>query len=186
MRDWLYQKMSDEALMRAYARGHAAAFDHLYGRYKHKLYTFLKRQCSDPAVAEELAHDAWLAVINRAASYTTTAKFSTWLYRIAHYRLVDYWRKYGSDANVLLEELTEQVLRSAKTERDQCTEGLELEDLLAVLAQLPAKQIEALLLKVEGFSRAEIAQITQAKGETVKSRLRYATNQLRAAMELRA
>jgi RNA polymerase sigma-70 factor (ECF subfamily) len=182
MRRWIYRKMSDETLMRLYGRGDAKAFDLLYRRYKDKLYHFLYRQCSQHTIAEELAHDAWLAVIRRSADYQATAQFNTWLYRIAHYRLVDYWRKYGSNASVLMEELKEASLHS----KDTATHGLELEDLLQSLQSLPEAQIETLLLKIEGFTRAEIANVTGAKPETVKSRLRYASNQLRAAMEMQA
>lgn len=174
--------MSDETLMRLYGRGEAKAFDVLYQRYKGRLYTFLYRLCGDHAIAEELAQDAWLAVIRQATNYQVTAKFNTWLFRIAHYRLVDYWRKFGSNATVIMEELSEQALRS----RDRATEGLELQELVEMLRCLPPNQIETLLLKIEGFGREEIAEITRAKPETVKSRLRYASKQLRAAMEMRA
>lgn len=182
MRRWIYRKMSDETLMRLYGRGEAEAFDVLYKRYKGRLYTFLYRLCGEHAIAEDLAHDAWLAVIKQAGSYEVTAKFNTWLFRIAHYRLIDYWRKFGNSASVVMEELNEQILQA----KDKSTEGLELQELVDILHCLPQNQIETLLLKIEGFSRDEIAEITSAKPETVKSRLRYASKQLRAAMELRA
>jgi len=169
--------MSDEALLSRYTKGQIGAFDCLYARHKRGVFNFLRRQCHNHAVAEELTHDTWLAVINQAGRYTAQAKFKTWLYRIANNRLVDYWRKYGSSAKVLFEELSDHP------SEESLTQGIEIEELRASLKVLSPEQTEALLLKIEGFSHAEIADITNAKPETVKSRLRYATRHLRVAME---
>jgi RNA polymerase sigma factor (sigma-70 family) len=121
-----------------------------------------------------------LAVINQAPSYTNTAKFTTWLFRIAHNRLVDHWRKHSNRHTLVLDEVSEQLSHDGNIVR-----GLEIEELFSNLSVLPAKKIEALLLKIEGFSHSQIAEITNTKQETVKSRLRYATAQLRATAELR-
>jgi len=95
MRKWAYKFASDSALMSAYAKGHNHAFEYLYSRHKKRLFNFLQRQCDNRAVCQELTHDTWLAVINRADSYQPTANFTTWLFRIAHNRLIDHWRKNG-------------------------------------------------------------------------------------------
>ena len=84
---------SDEALMLAYQRGDTAAFDCLYHRHKDGLFAFLYRSCSRRAVVEELTQDAWMGVINSAPTYQSDARFRTWLYQIAHNRLVDFWRR---------------------------------------------------------------------------------------------
>ena len=60
---------------------------------------------------------------------------------------------------------------------------MELSDILENLKTLSNEQTEALLLKIEGFSYQEIADITSSKTETVKSRLRYATEHLRLQVE---
>ena len=179
MRKWTVRLMSDEMLMKAYAKGDSLAFEYLYQRNKSALFLFLRRQCENEAICEELAHDAWLAVIRQAENYATSAKFKTWLFRIAHNRLVDHWRKHGGSSKVLFEEIGDSV--GATT--DSVSQGIELQQLLENLAELSAEQTEALLLKIEGFSHAEIADITDCKKETVKSRLRYATQRLRVSME---
>ena len=172
--------MSDEALIKAYVKGQAVAFECLYLRHKQSLYSFLVRQCTEQSVCEELAHDTWLAVINQATRFTPDARFKTWLYRIAHNRLVDYWRKHPANRTRLLEEVSEAMLAT----KDNSAEMIELRELLANLDVLSAEQMEALLLKIEGFSHLEIAAITGAKRETVKSRLRYATRHLRMSAEV--
>ena len=140
---------------------------------------FLRRQSDNYAVCEELAHDTWLAVINQASFYQPNAKFKTWLFRIAHNRLVDHWRKHGRSASVLFEELNEVSLKND----DTSSREFELKQLLKLLESLSPEQTETMLLKIEGFSHAEIADITSSKSETVKSRLRYATQHLKSALE---
>jgi len=61
---------------------------------------------------------------------------------------------------------------------------IEVEDISRQLSSLSVEQMEVVLLRIEGFSHLEIAEITNSKPETVKSRLRYATKRLRTSMEL--
>ncbi len=182
--------MQEDALMQIYASGDARAFEELYRRHKGGVFSFLRRQCDSFEVCEELAHDTWMAVIRQALAYqsnNSSAQFKTWLYRIAHNRLVDHWRKYGSSANVLFEELSDVIANDESTNQQPAIEShMQLEELLSSLATLSPEQTEAILLKIEGFSHAEIAEITSAKQETVKSRLRYAAKHLKLSMEFYA
>jgi RNA polymerase sigma factor (sigma-70 family) len=59
------------------------------------LYRYLLRQCREPAAAEELFQDVWMNLIRARAGYTVQAKFTTYLYRLAHNRLIDHYRKHG-------------------------------------------------------------------------------------------
>lgn len=172
--------MTDEALMAAYALGNAQAFEELYRRYKRGLLVFLQRQCSNTAVAEELAHDTWMAIIKHSSNYQSSALFKTWLFRIGHNRLVDHWRKYGSSAKVLFEELSDGL----SIEQSDVDSQMQVAELLSNIESLSSDQRAAVLLKIEGFSHAEIADISNAKPETVKSRLRYAVKYLKLLMEV--
>lgn len=178
---WIYKKLSDENLVKVYAKGRVGAFECLYARHKDRLYSFIHRQCSNSALAEDIAQDVWLAVIRNAKSYQPTAKFVTWLFRIAHNRLIDHWRKFGATANVVTQELPDNLASGEPT-----ADHLETLELINLLSDLPEKQLATLLLNIEGFSRDEIAEITCANPETVKSRLRYARNTLRENLELQS
>lgn len=180
MLKWKYKSLKDERLMSKYARGDVEAFECLYARHKSALYLFFIRQCNNTAIAEELAHDSWLAVITSASNYRPKAQFKTWLYRIAHNRLVDHYRKNGASAELLLNEIRHHT----NEYEEPVLRAQELRELISGLEILPAEQLEALLLKIEGFSYLEIAEITHSKKETVKSRLRYASKQLRLAAEV--
>ncbi len=81
--------------MLAYATGDAAAFDALYARHKGGVYRYVLRHCGHAGVTDELFQDVWMNVVRARTSYAPSAKFTTWLYRIAHNRLIDHWRATG-------------------------------------------------------------------------------------------
>jgi RNA polymerase sigma factor (sigma-70 family) len=176
----------DEDLMLAYAAGDAAAFDALYARHKGGVYRYLLRQCRQGGIADELFQDVWMNLIRARASYVPTAKFTTWLYRLAHNRLIDYYRASGQVSLVSADDEAHADVVAALPARqgDQPEQRAETHELGARLksavAALPPVQREAFLLQQEGgLSLAEIAEMTGAGIETVKSRLRYATTKLR-------
>ena len=175
--------------MLAYAAGDAAAFDALYVRHKGGVYRYLLHQCRQPAIAAELYQDVWMNLIRARASYAPTARFATWLYRLAHNRMVDHFRASGHLTLVSVDDEAHEdavvALPAARaTEPAAQVENRELgERLRAALARVPAPQREAFLLQQEaGLSLAEIAELTGAGVETVKSRLRYAVAKLRAEL----
>jgi RNA polymerase sigma-70 factor (ECF subfamily) len=173
MRALINRLKSDEALMLAYQRGDSAAFECLYHRHKNGLYAFLYNSCPSMAVVEELAQDAWMGVVNSAASYRAQAQFRTWLYQIARNRMADFWRR-RDNTHQPLEQVPEPLADAGADSRLALQQRL-----MTAIAQLPAAQREALLLQEQGFSLRDIAQITAEGEETIKSRLRYARRQLR-------
>ena len=182
----------DAALMQAYARGDAAAFDTLYARHKGGVYRYLLRHCGNAGTAEELFQDIWMNVIRVRATYAPTAKFATWLYTLARNRLVDHWRAAGVATLVSADDDGDDATRDAVAalpaargdEPDARAANRELSARLrAALASLPPAQRDAFLLQQEGgLALADIAALTGAGAETVKSRLRYATAKLRAEL----
>src|SRR3974390_1706060 len=85
------EEMTDEALMYAYRDGDGAAVEVLFRRHRAPLYRLRLRQCA-AGIAEELSQDCWSSVIRARANYAVSAKFTTWLFRIAHNRLIDHFR----------------------------------------------------------------------------------------------
>ena len=179
---------SDEALMIAYRDGDAAAFQVLYGRHRGPLYRFLLRHCGAAAIAEELFQDVWLNVIRARARYVPDARFAAYLYRLAHNRLIDHFRRSAHRPRTESDDET-QVLASVPADpRDEPEARLErkakVERLMLLLAGLPEAQREVFVLYQEaGLSIEEIAQATGVNAETAKSRLRYAVAKLRCGLE---
>jgi RNA polymerase sigma factor (sigma-70 family) len=177
---------TDEALMLAYRDGDAAAFEVVYGRWRGRLYRYLAHQAAE--VADELFQDTWLRVVNARTSYEVTAKFSTWLFRIAHNRLIDHYRARGRNLVDLADDPEDDpVDRQAAPEQDTPPAMLERREaarhILDCLAELPSAQQEAFLLAEEsGMSLEDIARATGVGRETAKSRLRYALDRLRRCL----
>jgi len=177
---------ADEQLMIAYRDGEAAAFETLYTRHKGPLYRFVLRSVKARGEAEELFHDVWLKVIEARERYTPSARFTTWLYTIAHNRVVDHWRRGGLRI-ASLDDPDDPPFEPAAAPQDEPQRRAELNEELrrfgAALEALPPAQREVFLLREEaGLSLPEIAQVTGIDLEAAKSRLRYALAKLREAM----
>jgi RNA polymerase sigma-70 factor (ECF subfamily) len=176
---------SDETLMLDYRAGDVAAFDELYRRHKGGLYRYLLRQCRDPATTAELFQDIWMNLVRARAGYEPTAKFATYLYRLAHNRLVDHYRRRAHGASLSLEddEIEEPALGRQEQPDARYERKALATHLLMLVENLPAAQREAFLLQHESdMSLEEIAAVTGVNRETVKSRLRYALAKLRAGL----
>ena len=173
---------SDEALMLAYAAGDAAAFETLYARHRLKLYRYLLRRLRDQALTDELFQDVWQKVIAARTGWKPDAGFSSWLYTIAHHRLGDYWRglKHSPVAPGDTEERLARLADPDTPERVM-SDFERRRELQLALDELPEEQREVLLLRLEQeLTLEEIGEITGVGRETVKSRLRYAMDKLRA------
>ena len=183
----------DEALMLAYVAGDAAAFDALYARHRGGLYRYVLRHVRDRGAADELYQDVWTNVVRVRASYVPSAKFATWLYTLAHNRVVDHWRASGRATLVSIDDDRDDVprgeveaLAGARTDEPETRAASREAGALiaAALAALPVEQRDAFLMQYEGgLALADIAALTGVGEETVKSRLRYASAKLRAALK---
>ncbi len=185
----MHNETSDEALMLRYQSGEAAAFDELYARHRGGLYRFILRQCRLPAAAEELFQDVWMNLIQARSRYQASAQFRTYLFTLAHNRLMDYFRRhvrsealfYENDDDSTLQEIAGSRIDEPHVLAEARQQG---KALLAVLEALPAPQREAFLLYEEaGLSLEEIAHATGASYEAAKSRLRYAIAKLREGLQ---
>lgn len=183
---------SDESLMLRYAAGDMAAFDALYARHELGVWRYVFRSVRVQAVADDLLQDVWFAVARSAATYTVTAKFKTWLFTMAHNRMVDYFRTVKQHVSIDGRGDDEEGLGLGDTlaadsgfgpvRRLESSE--QAEALIAAVERLPLEQREAFLLQAEaGMSVEDIATATGVSFETAKSRLRYARNSLRQQLQ---
>jgi RNA polymerase sigma factor (sigma-70 family) len=167
--------------MLAYRDGNAAAFETLYTRHRGRLYRFVLRSVKTRGTAEELFQEVWMRVIEARSRYTPQARFTTWLFTIAHNLLTDHWRRKG----LTLVELDEDSQAPAPDDPARSAEARQaLSRFAEALGALPPLQRQAFLLHEEGgLSIAEIAAATGANEEAAKSRLRYAMSKLKAAVD---
>jgi RNA polymerase sigma-70 factor (ECF subfamily) len=177
--------------MRRYQSGDAGAFDELYARHRLGLHRFIARQCRVAERVDEIFQDVWMNLIASAPRYRVQAQFRTWLFTIAHNRLMDYFRANAKAEARLYEvrddaEVVELALPGSRTEEPEVqTEANRARAaILAALETLPAPQREAFLLSEEGgMTVAQIAEATGVSHEAAKSRLRYAIAKLRELLK---
>ncbi len=179
----------DAQLMLAYARGEMRAFETLYARHRAALYRYLMRQARDNEIANDLFQEVWSRVVTNRSRYEPRAKFSTFLFTLAHNCFIDHCRRTRArPAGMGIEDADAADLLPAddRVRPDRVLErSEERRRYRAALDALPAEQRDVYLLHEESdLSLEEIARVTGVGAETAKSRLRYAVNKLKAAMAL--
>lgn len=172
------EAVSDEQLMLNYAAGEASAFERLYLKHKGPLYRYFVRQIGDKQLAEDLYQETWGRVIKAAEGYQPQAKFTTWLYRIAHNLLVDHVRAV-KPVDLFSDLQTQEQQPEFESGCDEPSLSFEQEQKASLLKEcvslLPQVQKEAFLLNCEtGFPARVIAEIVGVSLEASKSRIRYA------------
>jgi RNA polymerase sigma-70 factor (ECF subfamily) len=180
---------TDETLMLAWRDGEEAAFEALYARHRARLFRYLLHQCRQREQADEMFQEIWMSVIRARSGYEVSAKFTTWLYRIAHNRLIDGFRARGRLAEFEVDAADAEgdppdYPAPAGGQPERLLERAQLAGrLLAAIEALPGPQREAFLLATEGgLTVEEIGNATGAGFETAKSRLRYAYARLRGEL----
>ena len=176
-------ELDDSALMLRYKDGDVAAFETLYRRHNDALYRYLLRLSRHPDTADDVFQEVWGKIIKARGKYRPTAKFTTFLYRVAYNCFIDYLRRNKRHTHRLTAEADHQPDPGDAPEL-QAERSLARRRLHAALLDLPDEQRDVFLLHEEaGLSLDQIAAVTDANRETVKSRLRYAVSKLRAAID---
>jgi len=169
--------------MLRYRDGDVGAFETLYKRHNDAVYRYLLRLCQHRDAAEDVFQEVWGKIIKARESYRPTAKFTTFLYRVAHNCFIDHIRRNRRHAQTIAIEPDSQP-DPGESPETQTERRLARRRLLDALQQLPCEQRDVFLLREEaGFSLDQIASITGTNRETAKSRLRYAVRKLRTAID---
>ena len=176
------ESLEDSALMLRYRDGDVAAFEMLYQRHKDALYRYLLRLCHRRDTAEDIFQDVWGKIIKSRQNYRPTAKFTTFLYHVAHNCFIDHIRR--NKRHTLTVDIEPDNQPDPGEQPEALTErNLARRRLMAALRELPEEQRDVFLLHEEaGLNLDQIASVTGANRETAKSRLRYAVNKLRVAI----
>ena len=176
---------SDEDLMESYRDGDVQAFNSLFVRYRDVLFRYLVRQSGNRSIAEEMFQEVWAGLIKHRHNYRVEAKFKTYLFHIAHNKLIDYYRANSRMDAVSYEESEHEINEAFSQQQPEQLADTQskINKLFELLDKMPAAQRDVFLMHEEtGMSLPEIAEAMGVSRDTVKSRLRYALQRLRRGM----
>jgi RNA polymerase sigma-70 factor (ECF subfamily) len=179
----------DAELMLRVKDGDGASFGLLLEKHRSAVIHFLYRMVQNHAIAEELAQEVFLRVYRSRATYEPTAKFTTWLFRIATHLALNWLRDGKSERGqeYLDEKSDDMPVREVSDRRPSIEQDLvyevRIEEIRHAIAGLPDKQRAAVLMhKYEEMEYSQIARILSCSESAVKSLLFRAYETLRARL----
>jgi RNA polymerase sigma-70 factor (ECF subfamily) len=179
----------DVELMLRVREGDTVSFGLLLERHRGPVINFLYRMVQERAVAEELAQEVFLRVYRSRATYEPTAKFTTWLFRIATHLALNWLRDQKPErGNASLDcELPDGGLKQLSDSRPSVEQELlseaRLDEVRRAIHSLPAKQRAAVLMhKYSEMEYSQIAGVLNCSESAVKSLLFRAYETLRVRL----
>ena len=179
-------KLTDDMLVAAYAEGDNKAFDALLMRHQSRVFSYICTIVKNRDIADDIFQETFIKAITtiRQGRYSETGKFTSWITRIAHNLIIDFYRQDKSDTTVSSDDETVDILNSK-----DLTEG-NIEDFLVdsqinkdihrIIGALPESQREVLDMRFfRDMSFKEIAEATGVSINTALGRMRYAILNIR-------
>jgi RNA polymerase sigma-70 factor, ECF subfamily len=161
--------------------GEPAAWDALFRRYQLPLYVYVFELVRHEQQALDIVQETFIAAARHLGGLREDGKFGSWLFGIAHQKVIQHWRKR---TELLLDEIPESPDALENRPDDLLIRREQEDEFMNLLDQLPPPQRAVLLLHfIEDFPLEEIARITETPLGTVKSRMHYAKKLLRKLLE---
>ncbi len=179
-------RFTDEQLVNAYAKGDNKSFDLLLRRHQSRLFSYVLTVVKDQDIANDIFQETFVKAITtiRQGRYTEAGKFSSWIMRIAHNLIIDYYRQEKSENSTSADDDTVNVLNRKEYSEINIEDVMVSEQIYAdvrrIVAELPDNQREVLEMRFyRDMSFKEIAEATQVSINTALGRMRYAILNLR-------
>ena len=186
-----YVSMTDDELVSRYANGENEAFASLLNRHNKRIFSYILFYVKDEDVANDIFQDTFFRAITviRQHRYSANDKFFSFLCRVAHNLIIDYFRARKSE-NQVGEEcldyanvLQQADLQDANVE-DKLVASQILKDVKKLMNELPDSQREIVRMRFyENLSFKEIAELTNVSINTALGRMRYAIMNMRRMAE---
>lgn len=180
-------ELADEELVSLYTQGNNSAFDTLLKRYESKVFSYLLYSVKNQELAEDLFQDVFIKMVVRLKNgqYAENGKFSSWMMRIVHNHLIDYYRTTPTDKIISNDESEIDLFNNAdiavnENREQEMINHQTLKEVKQLIALLPDNQREVLMMRVyDELSFKEIAVKTNCSINTALGRMRYAILNLR-------
>ena len=181
-----FSALTDEQLVRAYAKGNNEAFDTLLRRHQDRIFSYILRIIKNEDIANDIFQETFVKAIQtiRLGRYTENGKFPAWISRIAHNLIIDYYRQEKSET-LQSADLTDVDILNRKELCEDTIEDIMIsnqirDDVKYLIEELPELQKEVLMMRYyQNLSFKEIAEITGVSINTALGRMRYAILNLR-------
>jgi RNA polymerase sigma-70 factor (ECF subfamily) len=170
---------ADAELVLQTQKGSAAAFETLIRKHQRMIHSLTFRMTGSLADAEDLAQETFIRAYAQIGTFRGSAKFSTWLYRIAA-NLCLNWRQREARRFHLQACCAEEMSALPRNGESPQAEVQSTQEVSAALLKLPAKQRAAIILTIyDGLNHAEAAQILGCSETTVSWRVFAARRKLK-------
>lgn len=190
------KNLSDEELIVLFAQGKCEAFDELLNRYKNNLFNYIFSIVQNKDLAEDVFQDAFTKVIVtiKSGRYNETGKFASFLFRIAHNRVIDIYRQEQTMWNINESDVDYDLFGSKEVydavndynpshEESVCQNQI-MSDIRRMVSFLPENQREIVIMRFyKNMSFKEIAETLNISINTALGRVRYAVMNLRKLVE---
>ena len=171
----------DEKLVEQALKGNKKAWFTLISRYEGAMYQYGIRMTGNSHDAADLMQEIFVSVFRSLARFTGEGSFKSWLYRIAHCRCIELYRKRKPHDDI---DDIQMPLSDAPCPEMQLSSDRESRALMAAMQQLPLSQKAVVELKFFGhFTFEEIAEQMDISANTAKSRLYAALAKLKLELE---
>ena len=182
--------LGDYELIKQYLDGNSACLEFLINRHKSKVFSYILMVVKNRELAEDIFQDTFIKVIKslHAGKYSEEGRFVSWVMRIAHNLIIDFYRK-GKHLQTVSDDDTEVPLfNSTKFSdiniEDELVVNQIHSDLRVLIDKLPHEQREVVVLRYyKDMSFKEIAEQTNVSINTALGRMRYAIINIRKIME---
>lgn len=182
----------EQRLLRSFIEGDESAIASLIEGYRKKVYNYILMLVKDRQTADDLCQETFIKVIGslRGGKYAENGKFISWVLRIAHNQVIDFFRGGRKPTHVTNEDAGYDVLNNREladpTVEERMIRDQMEEDVRKLIDRLPVEQREVVVLRhYFDLSFKEIAQQTGVSINTALGRMRYALINLRKLVEER-
>lgn len=180
------QVLSDQMLLSHYLAGDQSAISKLIERHSRRVRDYINMMVKDRDVADDLFQETFIKVVRVIddGRYTDNGKFLSWILRIAHNQVIDYFRAQKQNKSVTEAEAGYDVLGTLrfaeKTVEDELISTQIEQDIRTLVELLPEEQREVVMMRYfSGLSFKDIAEQTDVSINTALGRMRYALINLR-------
>lgn len=181
---------SDQVLLNSFIGGDESAITTLIERHRKKVMNYILMMVKDQQTADDLFQETFIKVINslRAGRYSENGKFISWVLRIAHNQVIDYFRSGKRPNHITSEDAGYDILNNSKLSdpniEDEMIQDQTQQDVRDLIERLPVEQREVVVLRhYMDMSFKEIAEQTGVSINTALGRMRYALINLRKMIE---